>query len=78
MGKLNEYNDYSKPLPTTGFFIRKNFLTKQLGFYMAIEKDKQEDVKDAPNIEILITQTVIKNGKVFNRQVNKKTIEAKL
>ena len=45
---------------------------------MAIEKDKQEDVKDAPNIEILITQTVIKNGKVFNRQVNKKIIEAKL
>ena len=45
---------------------------------MAIEKNKQENVKDAPNIEILVTQTVIRNGKVFNRQVNKKKIEARL
>ena len=78
MEKLIEYNDYSKPLPTPGFFIKKDFLTKELSFYMAIEKNKQQNVKDAPNIEILITQTVIKDGKVFNRQVNKKKIEAQL
>ena len=41
MEKLIEYNDYSKPLPTPGFFIKKDFLTKELSFYMAIEKNKQ-------------------------------------
>ena len=39
---------------------------------MAIEKNKQENVKDAPHIEILLIQTIIRNGAVFNRQVNKR------
>jgi hypothetical protein len=36
MNKLIEYTDFTKPLPQTGFFIKKNFLTKELSFYMAI------------------------------------------
>ena len=39
---------------------------------MAIEKNKQENVKNADEIEILVIQTIIRNGQVFNRQVNKK------
>lgn len=78
MSRLIEYTDFTQPLPPTGFFIKKNFLTKEMSFYMAIEKDKQENVKDAPSIEILFTQTIIRNGKIFNRQVNKKNIYARL
>lgn len=65
-------------MPQTGFFIKKNFLTKELSFFMAIEKNKQENVKDAPSIEILFTQTIIRNGKIFNRQLNKKEILVRL
>ena len=39
---------------------------------MAIEKNKQDDVKSAPEIDILVIQTIIRNGHIFNRQVNKK------
>lgn len=78
LGKLREYTDFSKPFPTPGFFIKKDFLTKEMSFYMAIEKDKQENVKDAASIQVLITQTVLRQGSVFNRQVNKKPIEARL
>lgn len=28
LGKLIEYTDYTKPLPPTGFFIKKKFLKK--------------------------------------------------
>ena len=48
--KLREYTDLSKPFPTPGFFIKKDFLTKEMSFYMAIEKDKQENVKDSPRV----------------------------
>lgn len=41
MNKLVEYTDYTKPFPTPGFFIKKDFLTKEMSFYMAIEKNKQ-------------------------------------
>lgn len=71
MNRLIEYTDFTQPLPQTGIFIKKNFLTKELSYFMAIEKNKQENIKDAPSIEILFTQTVIRNGKIFNRQVNR-------
>ena len=50
LGKLREYTDFSKPFPTPGFFIKKDFLTKEMSFYMAIEKNKQENVKDAASV----------------------------
>ena len=41
MNKLQEYTDSSKPFPTLGFFIKKDILTKEMSFYLAIEKNKQ-------------------------------------
>ena len=45
---------------------------------MAIWKNKQENVKDLPHIEIELVQTILKQGQIINRQVNKKDIEASL
>lgn len=36
MCKLMEYTDRSQAFPATGFFIKKDFLTKEMSFYMAI------------------------------------------
>jgi hypothetical protein len=65
-------------LPSTGFFIKKKFLKKELSFYMAIEKNKNDKIKDAPNIEIIIIQTIVRGDQIINRQLNKKDIEARL
>ena len=35
-------------------------------------------MKNAPEIDILVIQTIIRNGQIFNRQVNKKEIKARL
>lgn len=35
-------------------------------------------MKDAPKVEILVIQTIIRQGVIFNRQVNKRDIEARL
>ena len=45
---------------------------------MAIEKDKNDKIKDAACIEIIIIQTIIRNEQIVNRQLNKKDIEARL
>lgn len=45
---------------------------------MAIEKDKNDNIKDAPTIEIIIIQTIIRNDQIVNRQLNKNDIEARL
>jgi hypothetical protein len=74
LGRLKEYTDFTKPLPATGFFIKKRFLKKELSFYMAIEKNKNDKIKDAPSIELIIIQTIIRNDKILNRQVNRKEI----
>jgi len=51
IGRLQEYTDFVNcPLPPTGFFIKKKFLKKEMSFYMAIEKNKNDKIKDAPNI----------------------------
>jgi hypothetical protein len=79
MGHLLEYTDFvNRPLPPTGFFIKKKFLKKEMSFYMAIEKNKDEKIKDAPSIELIVVQTIIRSNEIVNRQVNKKEIEARL
>ena len=45
---------------------------------MAIEKVKNEKVRDAPSIELIIVQTIVRDGAIINRQVNKNEIEARL
>jgi len=78
MGQVKEYVDTNKPLPPTGFFVKKKFLKKELSFYMAIEKNKNDKIKDAPSIELILVQTIIRSGEIINRQLNKKEIEARL
>jgi hypothetical protein len=50
MARVKEYTDFSKSLPPTGFFIKKKFLKKELSFYMAIQRDKDDKIKDAESI----------------------------
>ena len=45
---------------------------------MAVEKNKVDGVKDNPNIELLIIQTVLRGEEIINRQLNKNQIEARL
>ena len=45
---------------------------------MAIQKNKDDKIKDAPSIELIVVQTIIRDGAILNRQVNKKQIEARL
>jgi hypothetical protein len=45
---------------------------------MAIQKNKDDKIKTAPNIELILVQTIIRNDKILNRQLNKKEIEARL
>jgi hypothetical protein len=39
---------------------------------MAIQKNKDDKIKDAPSIELIVVQTIIRDGAILNRQVNKK------
>lgn len=66
------------PLPPRGFFIKKGFLKKELAFYMAILKNKDEKSRNQDNVEILFVQTIVRNGRILNRQYNRKIIEAEL
>lgn len=43
-----------------------------MSFYMAIEKIKNDKIKDAPSIELIVVQTIIRSNQILNRQVNKK------
>ncbi len=45
---------------------------------MAIQKNKDDKIKDAPSIELIVVQTIVRDGAILNRQVNKKEIEARL
>lgn len=38
---------------------------------MAIEKVKNEKVRDAPSVELIIVQTIVRDGVILNRQVIK-------
>ncbi len=41
---------------------------------MAFEKNKNDKGKDVPNAEIMVVQTVVRDGAIVNRQLNSKDI----
>lgn len=45
---------------------------------MAILKNKDEKSRNQDNVEILFVQTIVRNGRILNRQYNRKIIEAEL
>ena len=45
---------------------------------MAVEKNKIDHVKDNPNIELLVMQTVLRGEEIVNRQLNKDQLEGRL
>lgn len=38
---------------------------------MAIERNKNDKIKDAPSVELIVVQTIVRDGTILNRQVNK-------